>query len=56
LIILIELVGWGEPKYNGFFHRIGKYHVEKYTTLWHTSDLKRRKENYTTFTMMFDEM
>jgi hypothetical protein len=50
------LVGWGEPKYNGFLHRIGKYRVEKYKTLWHTSDLKRRKENSTTFTMLFDDM
>jgi hypothetical protein len=36
LIILIALIGWGEPKYNGFYQRLGKCHTTKYTNLWHT--------------------
>jgi hypothetical protein len=55
-IILITLVGWGEPKYIVFFHRIGKCCATKYTTLWYTSYSKKMKENSTTFAMLFDEM
>jgi hypothetical protein len=56
LIILIALVGWGEPKYNGFYPRPGKCRTTKYTTLRHTSDAKQRKENSSIFSMYFDEM
>jgi hypothetical protein len=53
---LIALVGWGEPKYNGFYQRLGKYFTKKYTTLWHTSDTKKRKANTNIFVMYYDEM
>jgi hypothetical protein len=56
LIILITLVGWGEPKYNGFYPRLGKCHTTKYTKLWHTSNAKQRKENANIFAMYYDEM
>jgi hypothetical protein len=56
LIILMDLIGWGEPKYNGFYQRLGKCHATKYTTLWHTSDPKKMKENSSMFAMLFDEM
>jgi hypothetical protein len=56
LIILISLVGWGEPKYNAFYQRIGKSRATKYTTLWYTSDPKKRKEISIIFSMLFDEM
>jgi hypothetical protein len=56
LIILISLVGWGEPKYNGFFPRPRKCHTTKYTTLWHTSDEKQSKANSSIFSMYYDEM
>jgi hypothetical protein len=56
LIILIDLVGWGEPKYNEFYPSPGKCHATTYTTLWHTSDAKQRKENSSIFSMYYDEM
>jgi hypothetical protein len=56
LIILIVVVGWGEPKYNEFYPRPGKCRATKYTTLWHTSDAKQRKENASIFSMYYDEM
>jgi hypothetical protein len=56
LIILIALVCWGEPKYNRFYPRPRKCRIVKYTTLWHTSDAKQRKENYNISAMYYDEM
>jgi len=56
LIILIELVGWGEPKFNEFYQRLGKCHGTKYKTLWHTSYPNKRKENSRIFSMLHDEM
>jgi len=56
LIILISLVGWGEHKYHGFYPRPGKWCATKYTTLWHTSDTKQRKENANIFTTYYNEM
>jgi hypothetical protein len=38
------------------YGRIGKFCATKSTTLWHTSYSKKRKENSTTFSMLFDEM
>jgi hypothetical protein len=56
LIILIALVGWGEPKYSGFYPRRGKCCTNKYMTLWHMSDAKQRKENSIIFSMYYDDM
>jgi hypothetical protein len=50
------LVGWEEPKYNGFYQRLGKCHTTKYTTLRHTSNPKKRKANSIIFSMLYDEM
>jgi hypothetical protein len=54
LIILIELIAWGEPKYNVFYQKLGKCHGAKYTTLWNTSDPKKRKANASIFSMLYD--
>jgi hypothetical protein len=49
-------MGWGEPKYNEFYERLGKCHTTKYKTLWYTSNAKQRKENDIIFSMYYDEM
>jgi hypothetical protein len=56
LIIFIELVGWGEPKYISFYQRLRKCRATKYAALWHTSNPKKRKPNFIIFAMLFDEM
>jgi hypothetical protein len=56
LNILIDLVGRGHPKYNIFFQRKGKCCAMKYTTYWHRSNAKTRKDNSSTFVMYFEEI
>jgi hypothetical protein len=54
--ILISLVGWGEPKYNGFYPRPRNCRETTYTTLRHTPYAKKRKVGSSIFSMYFDEM
>jgi hypothetical protein len=56
LIVLITLVGWGDPTYSAFYKRTKKCHATRYTTLWKTSDMQQRKANNIIFTMYFVEM
>jgi hypothetical protein len=56
LIVLIALIGWGEPTYSHFCDRVGKFHATRYTSLGNTSDPKQRSGNASTFTMYLNEM
>jgi hypothetical protein len=56
LLILIALVGWKDPKYNVFCHRIKKCRTKQYEKLWHTSFAKERKTNSNIFATYFKEI
>jgi hypothetical protein len=49
LMILIALIGWKEPPYSYFFHRVGRCHATWYMSMGSTSDPKQRSCNADTF-------
>jgi hypothetical protein len=56
LIVLIEMIRWGEPTYSNFCDRVGKCRAMRYTSLGSTSYPKRRSGNDCTFAMYLSEM
>jgi hypothetical protein len=56
LIILIDLVGWKEPKFSAFVDRMGKCYVARYETLWKAKDNKNQQANNTVFAMFLEDM
>jgi hypothetical protein len=56
LIILIDLMGWVEPKYSFFYPRPGKCRATTYTILWHTLDEKHKKVKSIIFNIYYDKM